>query len=142
MGRRNQHLDFMDPEDQRWYREHPRFPGVAECVRLIRNGNVRGYRSEIICRELAENAADCLPELIETFRTDPNFDVRLSIIMALEQARLPESTLFLSEVLQDSNSQLVQWARRALIGLNSRASRIILWKAEHPESSAAELSDP
>src|SRR5208283_2520333 len=110
MGKRNQYRDHIDPEYQRWGRQYPRFPGVAECARLIRARKARRGWADIILYELAENASLCLPDLIEAFRTDPSGDVRLFVMMALEVAKLPESVPFLADVLQDGNAALTGYA--------------------------------
>jgi hypothetical protein len=115
---------------RRWGQIYPRFPGVAECIRLIRAGKARRLWAEIIVHELAENAAECLPELIETFRTGSDETVRLYVMMALDIARLPESAPFLGEVLQQGDSRFTPFALSALKGINSRESRTILWQAE------------
>src|SRR5262245_3006726 len=86
MGKRNRYRDHMDPEYQRWGRTYPRFPGVAECARLLRDGKARSAWADIIVYELAENAGACLAELVETFRTDLSVTVRLWMMMALDIA--------------------------------------------------------
>jgi hypothetical protein len=137
MGKRNRYRDHVDPEYRRWSRKYPRFPGVAECVRLIRGGNARGAWADIIASELADNATLCLPDLIETFRTDPSEDVRLYVMMALDMARVPESVLFLAEVLHGANPRFTPYAERALIGIDTPESRSALWKAAHTDSDIA-----
>lgn len=117
MGKRNRYRDHVDPEYQRWGRRYPRFPGVAECANLIRAGKARGAWADIIAFELAENAATCLAELIETFRTDTGGDVRRYIVMALDIARIPASAPFLSEVLREADSRYAPYAERALGGI-------------------------
>lgn len=67
MANSNRYRDSIDPEAQRWGRTYSRFPGVTECMRLIRSGKARGTWATIISLELAENAGECLAELIETF---------------------------------------------------------------------------
>ena len=89
MAKSNEYLNSIDPEEQRWGRKYPRFLGVAECARLIRARKAKGTWADIIVNELAENAAGCLDELIELFHTDPNDDVRLYVMMALDIARIP-----------------------------------------------------
>jgi len=136
MGKRKRYRDHTDPEYQRWGREYPRFPGVAECARLIRTGKARGAWADIIAHELAENAALCLPELIETFRTDSSEDVRLYVMMALDIARVPESVSFLAEVLQGGSQRFMPYAKSALMGIDTPESRSVLWKAAYPEKGA------
>lgn len=132
MGKRNRYRDHIDPEYQRWGREYPSFPGVSECARLIRNRKARGAWADIIAYELAENAADCLPELIATFRTDPSESVQLHVMMALDIAHLPESVSFLAEVLNAGHPQFTPYAERALKAVDTPESHSALWKARHP----------
>ena len=134
MGKRNRYRDHIDPEHQRWGRTYPRFPGVGECARLIRDGKARGTWADIIAYELAENASECLTELVETFRTDQSETVRLYVMMALDIARPPESVPFLAEVLQDGNSLFTPYAQRALEGINTRESSAALWNATHGQA--------
>ncbi len=121
----------IDPEYRCWCRRYPRFPGVAECARLIRARKAKGAWADIISQELAKNATYCLSDLFETFRTDSREDVRLYMMMALEIAALPESVPFLAEVLHDGNPRFTPYAERALRDINTSEARTILWKASH-----------
>lgn len=125
--------DSIDPEYQRWRQKYPRFPGVAECARLIRNRKAKGAWADIIAAELAEHAAACLPELIDAFRNNPSEDVRLYIMMALDIAQLPESVPFLAEVLRGGNSRFTSYAERALRDINTPEARTVLWHTKHAE---------
>lgn len=137
MGKRNRYHDHVDPELQRWGRKYPRFPGVAECARLIRAGKARRSWADIIAHELAENAALCLPDLIAAFRTDPSQDVRMYVMMALDIARLPETVPFLAEVLQQDNPRFTPFALRALQGIDTWEARTVLWNIAHAQSASA-----
>jgi hypothetical protein len=123
MGKRNRYHDHIDPEYQRWGRIYPRFPGIAECARLVRIGKARGTWADIVADELAQNAAECLTEIIEAFRTNSSESVRLHMMMALDIARLPESVSFLVEVLQMGNPLFTPYAWRALNGIDSYDAR-------------------
>ena len=131
MGKRSQYRGHIDPEVQRWERNYPRFPGVAECVRLIRAGKAKGTWADIIAHELAQKASLCLSELIDTFHTDSNEHVRLYVMMALEIAKLPESVPFLVEVLQGGDPIFTPYAERALRTINTKEARTVLWKVRH-----------
>ncbi len=127
MVKRNRYRDHVDPEYRRWGRAYPLFPGVGECVRLIRDDKARDSWADIIAQELAENASECLAELIETFRTDPSEIVRLYVMMALDSALLPVSVPFLAEVLREGNPLFTPYALRALNGIDTRESLTVLW---------------
>jgi hypothetical protein len=120
----------MDPDQQRWGKQYPRFPGVAECVRLILAKKARGIWAENIVHELAENAEACLPELIAAYRDTSSDDVTKYVMMALDIARPPAAIPFLSEVLRDGNETDRYYARTALNGINTREARIALRNAE------------
>jgi hypothetical protein len=129
MGKRNRYRDHIDPEYQRWGRKYPRFPGVGECANLIRAGKARGAWADIIASELSENAAHCLPELIEAFHSDSSGDVCLYVMMALESARLPEAVPFLANVLHEGDPRFTPYAARALRNINTPEARTMLWEA-------------
>ena len=129
MGKPNPYRDHVDPEHRRWGRRYPRFPGVAECARLIRAGQARGAWADLIAHELAANAAACLPELIETFHTDSDGDVRRYVLMALDVARLPASVPFLAGVLRDGDPRYAAYAERALRGIDTPEARAALREA-------------
>jgi hypothetical protein len=137
VSKRSRYRDHIDPECQRWGRKYPRFPGVAECVRLIRARKAQGAWADIIVEELTDNASQCLSDLIEAFRADSNSDVRLYLMMALENARLRESVAFLAEVLADGDPRLTPFAERALRSIDTPEARTVLWKVAHPESREA-----
>jgi hypothetical protein len=138
MGKRSRYREHVDPEYQRWGRRYPRFPGVAECARLIRARKARGAWADIIAFELAENADTCLAELIEMFRSDPAGDVGLYIMMALDIARLPASVPFLAEVLREADPRYVPYAERALQGINNSEARTALWNASRLGANSPE----
>ena len=120
---------LTDPEHRRWAQKYPRFPGVAECVRLIRARKARGSWADIIAQELALNAHLNLPEMIELFRTDKHHGVRQYMMMALEMAQLPESVPFFVEILQERKPEFLPYAERALRAINTPEARSALWKA-------------
>jgi hypothetical protein len=119
--------DHVDPEYQRWKRKYPRFPGVAELMRLIRTRKAKGSWADIIVNEMADHAKECMADLLETFRTDESEEVRLYIMMALDIARPPEAVPFLAEVLREGNPRYARYAESALRGINTREARTALW---------------
>ena len=137
MGKRDRYRDHIDPDYRRWGRRYPHFPGVAECARLVRDGKAAGSWADIIVHELAENAAECFTELVETFRTDSCETVRLYVVMALDIARLPQSVPFLTEVLREANPVFTPYALRALHGMDSREA----WRSSQSEKCSTESRD-
>jgi hypothetical protein len=127
-----QYRDHIDPEYQRWGQKYHRFPGVAECARLIRARKAKGTWADIIVDELAEHATECLDDLIAEFHGDPTGGVRVFVMMALEIARPPATVLFLVDVLREGDPQFVPYAERTLKGINTRDARTALWNAARP----------
>ncbi len=119
--------DHPDPEYQRWHRTYPRFPGVPECVQLILARMTRGTWDDIIVQQLADNAGDCLSDLVGAYRSDPGGDIRLFVMMALDLARPPEAVGFLAEVLRSRDPRYHTYARRALEGIGTLEARTALW---------------
>jgi hypothetical protein len=105
---------------------------VAECARLIRAGKARGSWADIIAFELAENAATCLAEMIETYRNDPDGEVRIYVLMALDYALLPASVPFLAVVLREGDPRCTLYAEQALRSINTTEARAAIWHATHP----------
>lgn len=132
MGNETDYRRHIDPEYRRWGRKYPRFPGVAECVRLLRSGKVRGAWVNIIAHELAAHAAECLPELIGVFRSDEGEWVRLMVFMAVAEARLPQAIPFLAEVARERHPQYTPYAVRGLSAIDTSESRAALWEVTHP----------
>src|SRR5262249_46134722 len=105
------------------------FPGVQECMRLVDTGKAKGEWADIIAGELAANAKECLPELVEVFKTNQEKPAALYVMMALDIARLEESVPFLVEVLHDGNERFRPYAKRALKAINTREARQALYKS-------------
>jgi hypothetical protein len=118
--------DHPDPEYRRFRRKYPRFPGVAECVKLIKAGKARGAWADFIVHELADNAPSYWPEFVAAFRCESTGDVGLYVMQALEDASLPETVPFLAEVLQEGNERLAAYAERALRAINTPVARKLL----------------
>jgi hypothetical protein len=129
MGKRDPYRDHVDPEYRRWGRTYRSFPGVDECARLVRERKATGAWADIVAFELAENASDCLDELIDAFRVHESDDFALYVLMALEMAALPSSVDFLSAVLRDGNVTYMPYAERALNAIDTKESRTALFNA-------------
>jgi hypothetical protein len=118
-----------DPVYTRWKRQHPKFPGVAQCVTLLGRRNVQGSLVDILCGELRENAAAHAAELIAAFQTEPDERVRRILLSVICQARLPEALLVFVEQLHSEDESLRYRSERGLRSLNTPASRKALWEA-------------
>jgi hypothetical protein len=125
MAKFSDYRHHCDPEYQRWHRKYPRFPGIDECARLIQAGKAPRAWADIIAYELAENANNCLPLLIDAFRNDSSDDVEI--------AGLQESVPFLVEVLRGGDPRFIPYAERTPHGINTQVARTALWQAGHSE---------
>jgi hypothetical protein len=116
----------IDPEYRRWGRKYPRFPGVAECIRLLKAGNVRGAWLDIIHHELTTRAGECLSELTQAFPSEDEA-VKLSILHALEDARLVAAIPFLAELVRQRHERFSPIAEKALQDIGTKEARVALW---------------
>jgi hypothetical protein len=114
---------LIDPEYRRWGRKYPRFPGVAECVRLLQTRNVRGAWVDIIAYELSAHEETDLAELIEVFRTDASESTRRMALVAVAEARLPSAAPFLATVAREREPSLAPIAERGLSAIASVESK-------------------
>jgi hypothetical protein len=130
----------IDPEHRRWGRKYPRFPGVAECVRLLRAGNVRGAWVDIIVHELTVHAAECLQEMVEVFRSDENERVRVLVLTAIAEARIPPALSFLAEVAREQHPNFLTYAEEGLSAIGTSEARAALWRARHAHSNEGDVT--
>ena len=118
-----------DPVYIEWKRRHPRFPGVAECVDLLRRRNVRGSLVDIVCGELQNNASSHGAELLAAFESESDLRVRGILLGIIGEAKLSESLPILVENLRAADESLQVCAERGLRLLNTPESRKALWEA-------------
>jgi hypothetical protein len=118
-----------DPVYVRWKRRHPKFPGVARCVELLRRRNVQGSLVDIICGELRDNAAGHASELIAAFSAERDERVRRILLSILAEARLAEALPVFAEHLRSADESLRYWSEVGLRSLGSPGSRRALWEA-------------
>jgi hypothetical protein len=118
-----------DPEHERWRRKHPRFPGVAKCVELLRRHNTTGSRVDIICGELEVHAAEHAAELLADFQAETNERLRRILLGIIAEAGLPEALPVLIDALHAGDDSLRHWAVQRLRNLGSADARRALWEA-------------
>ena len=129
MGSASDYSQHVDPEYRRWGRKYPRFPGVTECVRLLRSGKIRGAWVDIVLHELTEHAQECLPELVAAFCSNESEWVRLMVLTAVAQARLPSAIKFLADVVRQRHPRFSPYAEQGLVAIGTREARTALWEA-------------
>jgi HEAT repeat protein len=121
----------IDPEERRWRRVYPAFPGVATCVALLRRPNVRGTWVDIIRAELTAHAGEGLGELVAEFRRPENdARVRALIVAAIADAAAPSAVPFLTGCLADPDEHVRHWAADGLRRIGTKAARTALWQAD------------
>lgn len=123
----------IDPEEVRWNQTYPRFPGVAKCVELLHNRNVKGTWVDIICIEPLRHAPESADELIaatqDAIANAP--DTAKILLHVLSDAKLPQALPLFAELLVSSDTKFHSYARTGLQKLDSKDSRRLLW--EHRE---------
>lgn len=112
----------------RWKRQHPKFPGITQCVQLLGRRNVRGSLIDIICGELQANAASHAPELIAAFWAERDERVRRILLGVICEVKLPEALPVFVEHLRSKDENLRYWAEEGLRSLNTPESRKALWQ--------------
>src|SRR4051812_14343913 len=120
MGDPVDYRGHVDPEYRRWGRKYPRFPGVAECLRLVRAGKARGAWADIVAYELAAHASEYLDELVAAFRTGEDETMRQTALTAVADARLPTTVPFLVEVIREQHPHYVPIAERGLAAIETK----------------------
>ncbi len=121
-----------DPVYTRWKRQHPRFPGVANCVELLRRRNVKGELVEILCAELRDQAAGHAAELVAACSAERDERVRRILFGVLCEAKLPAAFPVFVEHLRSDDESLRYWSEQGLRALNTPDARKALWQAGLP----------
>jgi hypothetical protein len=124
----------LDPEYRRWSNRYPQFPGLAECLQLLKSNTLSDEWVDIIGGELAHHAKDCLPDLLTAFEAEIDPWIRLFLLMSLADARLKEAIPFLSQIVLSEKEPFVAYAQNALDALENSDSRTPYWKATRPPS--------
>ena len=118
---------MTDPEEERWRKKYPNFPGVQKCAELLRSPNVNGTWVDIICLELQDHAAECFPELVAAIRAEENEPIKTLLLAALAEAGMPEAMSLLAENLHSANERLRHWSEFGLEKIGTKEARAILW---------------
>lgn len=118
----------VDPEEERWLKKYHHFPGVGECIRLLKRSNVNGTWVDIICEELTAHAGENAVELIAAVHSETEEGVKVLLLAALAEAGLPEAIPVLAENLASAQDLLRHWAEVGLRKVNTKEARTILWQ--------------
>ena len=123
---------YVDPEEERWDRKYPRFPGVAKCVELLRSGNACGTWVDIICNELTKNARENVEELISATRVELERDSNVGrmLLHVVADSKLPEAFGMFVELLKSPDLTLRQYGVEGLKQLDTKEARRLIWEYE------------
>lgn len=121
---------YLDPEEERWDRKYPRFPGVATCVELLGSTNVRGTWVEIICAELQKHADEHADELIAATRSELERESGLARILlhVVADSKLPAAQDLFVDLLASPDRTLHDYGLDGLKQLDTKESRRLIWE--------------
>ena len=121
---------MRDPEEERYRRDHPRFPGVAESVRLLELRSTRGSYLDMVLHDLREHAPEVLDEVTDAVDREDDDHVRALLVGQLAEARDPRLVGFFARLLDDPAEPVAHWAREGLRLLDTKDARRALFRAE------------
>lgn len=127
--------EFIDPEQERWYRTYPKFPGVTVCVELMHRNNLGGTWREQVDYELRTHASETVDELIAAFQSEQEGWVRMRLLSIIARAAIPAFEPLLIENLQAQDNDLRKWAKVGLEKLDTKTARTALWEAKQNQDT-------
>ena len=119
---------MIDPEYQRYRRKYPRFPGVAETVRVLKLGGTRGGYLDVVLLDLREHASDVLTELTDAVDEESDQRVRALIIGELAESADHRLVGFFERLLDDPNESVAHWAEVGLRHIDTKDARRALFQ--------------
>ena len=128
--------DICDPEQERFYKAYPKFPGVETALRLLRTGKAKSTAIDVICMELQDHAAGMADEFIAAFRAESDAWVRLLLLAAMAEAASSTFIPLLTENLNAEQEDLRYWAEFGLVKVDTKESRLALWMARQGKTDA------
>jgi hypothetical protein len=117
------------PEYREWKRRYPTFPGVAECLGLLRRRQTGPGLGEVVQWELYANATDHADELIEAFRSEQDAHLRFVLLSILADARLPRAVPLFAEHLRSRDKLFRHLSIEGLCDLGTAKARKVLREA-------------
>jgi hypothetical protein len=115
-----------DPAFLKWNQQYPKFPGVAECVRVLSKRNTKGSLVDIICEELQFHAREHVGELLTAFETANDPRIRRMLLGIISEAKLTEASALFGQYVQSEDESLRIWSIRGLEHLDTAEAREIL----------------
>jgi hypothetical protein len=120
-------IRIIDPEEQRYKRRFPKFPGVSQCVLLLESSNVHGSFLNAVIGDLTENAQGFLTEIIIAFYLETDQRVKRILIAAIAESAPVDAVGFLAENLNSTDDSICDWAIRGLERIDTKEARTALW---------------
>lgn len=136
---------MIDPDEERYRRKYPTFPGVKETVRLLKLGGTTGGYLEAVLWDLSEHAPQVLDDV--TLAVDQETDERVRTLLVAELAETGDERLvgFFVRLLSDGNESIRHWAQEGLRGIDTKDARKALFThqgASRPPATRPRESGP
>jgi hypothetical protein len=131
---------MIDPDEARYRRNHPRFPGVVETVRLLKLPGTRGGYLEAILADLGEHLPEVLDEVTRAFDEETDERVRALLVGQLAETGDRRLVGFFARLLSDENQSVAYWAEAGLQQIDTKAARQVLFDVRRPGESSAPSS--
>lgn len=123
-----------DPEEERYRRKFPVFPGVDKCVELLSRGSTRGGYLDAVMADLTEHAGEDWRAIAEHYRRAESERVRTLLLSALAEAAPAEAAAWFGAILRAPAAELSEgawfWAAAGLLRIDTKEARRELWRAE------------
>ena len=133
MPRRDRRAPTIDPEQQRYQRKYPRFPGVAEVVRLLKLGGTRGSYLDAVLWDLREHAPEVLDDVTNAVTEEVDERIRTLLVAELAETGDPRLVVFFADLLEDANESVAYWAEVGLQHIGTKEARTVLFQHRGPE---------
>lgn len=119
----------IDPEEQRYQRDYPQFPGVPTCVDLLHRVEVTGSYLESVLLDLRDHAASHIDELLVAFKAESDDRVRRLVLAEIAEVGAPQALRLFIDTLVSPDEDLRVWAARGLYRLNTAEAKAALQAA-------------
>jgi hypothetical protein len=123
----------IDPEEQRYRRNYPRFPGIPEIVRLLKSRGTTGGYLEAVLWDLREHAPEVLDEVTVAVNEEGDERVRALLVGELAETADHRLVAFFASLLADANESVAYWAGVGLQMIDTRDSRTALRRHQATE---------
>ena len=137
MPRRDRRAPTIDPEQQRYQRKYPRFPGVAEVVRLLKLGGTRGSYLDAVLWDLREHAPEVLDDVTNAVTEEVDERIRTLLVAELAETGDPRLVVFFADLLEDANESVAYWAEVGLQHIGTKEARTVLFQHRVRSTHAA-----